>query len=101
MEMKIQTYTTNQLCEIAGVTAPRIHQMRNGQNIVIKGKRYRIPPILTQKEHWDWKDSEVVFFPSALQAVLNRRKRTKANKVLQNNQLTNDSITFHNSEGIE
>lgn len=98
MEKKIQTYTTNQLCEIAGVSAPRIHQMRNGQNIVIKGKRYRIPPILMQKEHWDWKDSEVVFFPSALQAVLNRRKRTKTNKELHPNQQTNDSITLQETE---
>lgn len=82
MEKKTQTYTTNQICEIAGVTAPRIHQMRNGQKVKIKGKVYKIEPILIQKQHWDWVGTEVTFFPSALDAILNRRKRVPSSKKL-------------------
>lgn len=77
-----QLYTTNQISEITGVTAPRIHQMRNGQKVKIKstGKLYDIKPYLEKGVHWTWKDSEVVFFPVGLEKILARRKRT-INKV--------------------
>lgn len=77
-----QLYTTNQISEITGVTAPRIHQMRNGQRVKIKstGKLYEIKPYLEKGVHWTWKDSEVVFFPVGLEKILARRKRT-LNKV--------------------
>ena len=44
--ISMQLYTTNQISEITGVTAPRIHKMRNGQNVKIKttGKLYDIKP---------------------------------------------------------
>ena len=78
--ISMQLYTTNQISEITGVTAPRIHQMRNGQKVKIKttGKLYDIKPYLEKGVHW--KDSEVVFFPVGLEKILARRKRT-INKV--------------------
>lgn len=80
--ISMQLYTTNQISEITGVTAPRIHQMRNGQKVKIKttGKLYDIKPYLEKGVHWTWKDSEVVFFPVGLEKILARRKRT-INKV--------------------
>ena len=78
----MQVYTTNQISEITGVTAPRIHQMRNGQKVKIKstGKLYDVKPYLEKGVHWTWKDSEVVFFPVGLEKILARRKRM-VNKV--------------------
>lgn len=75
--ISVQLYTTNQISEITGVTAPRIHQMRNGQKVKIKstGKIYDIKPYLEKGLHWTWKDSEVVFFPVGLEKILARRKR--------------------------
>ena len=72
-----QLYTTTQISEITGVTAPRIHQMRNGQKVKIKssGKLYDIKPFLEKGVHWDWRGSEVVFFPKGLERILSRRKR--------------------------
>ena len=80
--ISMQLYTTNQISEITGVTAPRIHQMRNGQKVKIKttGKLYDIKPYLEKGVHWTWKDSEVVFFPVGLEKILARRTRT-INKV--------------------
>lgn len=80
--ISMQLYTTNQISEITGVTAPRVHQMRNGQKVKIKstGKLYEIKPYLEKGVHWTWKDSEVVFFPVGLEKILARRKRT-INKV--------------------
>jgi len=73
----LQLYSTNQISEITGLTAPRVHQMRNGQSVKIKstGKIYDIKPYLEKGVHWTWKDSEVVFFPIGLEKILGRRKR--------------------------
>jgi hypothetical protein len=74
---KEQLYTTTQISEITGVTAPRIHQMRNGQRVKIKssGKLYDVKPFLEKGIHWDWKGSEVIFFPKGLERILSRRTR--------------------------
>jgi hypothetical protein len=86
----MQVYTTNQISEITGVTAPRIHQMRNGQNVKIKttGKVYEIKPFLEKGLHWTWKDSEVVFFPVGLEKILARRKRITNKKANNTQELT-------------
>jgi hypothetical protein len=90
----IQLYTTNQISAITGVTAPRIHQMRNGQTVKIKttGKIYDIKPYLEKGVHWTWKDTEVVFFPIGLEKILARRKRA-LNKVKV--QITETQFTEH------
>lgn len=72
-----QTYTTKQVCEIAQITQPRIHQMRNGQSVKAPktGQIYKIKPTLEEGKHWRWNGSEVVFLPAGLEAVLNRRTK--------------------------
>lgn len=78
---KKQYYTTAEICEITGVSAPRVYQMRMGQTIKMYNKKsgtkkpYFIKPILVEDVHWKWIDSDVVFFPEGLNAILNRRKR--------------------------
>lgn len=76
----IRVYTTQDVCKIVGVSEQRIHQMRSGQNTSrinkhgVKKTNFR-KPILIENEDWEWLDSEVVFFPSAIQKAINRRKR--------------------------
>ncbi len=70
-----KVYTTNQISEITGVTAPRIHQMRNGQRVKVKSKLYDVKPVLQKGVDWDWRGSDVVFYPVGLERILSRRKR--------------------------
>ena len=77
---KIRVYTTQDICKIVGISEPRVHQLRSGQKLsrVTKkdGKKtYFIEPILIENEDWEWIQSEVVFFPSAIQKAVNRKKR--------------------------
>lgn len=77
---KIRVYTTQDLCKIVGISEPRVHQLRNGQKLNRKNKKgivktYVIEPILVENEDWEWLNSEVVFFPSAIHKAINRNKR--------------------------
>jgi len=77
---KIRVYTTADVCKIVGISEPRVHQLRSGQKLNRKNKHgiqktYFIEPILIENEDWEWLNSEVVFFPSAIQKAINRNKR--------------------------
>jgi hypothetical protein len=76
----VQLYTTAQLCEIVGLTAPRIHQMRTGQTIKNRktNKEYIYPPLLVEGVHWKWDYTEVMFFPNALELLVSTRKNKKS-----------------------
>lgn len=74
-----ETYSTSQVCQMVGLSAPRVHQMRNGQKVRAKnGRVYDIKPTLEEGKHWGWADSDVVFYPAGIEAIINRR--TKAPK---------------------
>lgn len=76
----VQSYTTAQLCEIVGITPPRVHQLRTGQTIKIKkaNKEYTYPPTLLENVHWMWKDTEVLFFPNSVELLLSIKKSKKS-----------------------
>lgn len=76
----VQSYTTAQLCQIVGLTPPRVHQLRNGQIIKIKkaNKEYTYPPTLIENVHWMWKDTEVLFFPNSVELLLSIKKNKKS-----------------------
>lgn len=76
----VQSYTTAQLCEIVGLTPPRVHQLRNGQIIKVKkaNKEYTYPPTLIENVHWMWKDTEVLFFPNSIELLLSIKNNKKS-----------------------
>ncbi len=75
----IRVYTTQDVCKIVGISEPRVHQLRSGlkqtRTTKLGKKTYFIEPLLIENEDWEWVDSEVVFFPSAIHKAINRKKR--------------------------
>lgn len=76
----VQSYTTAQLCQIVGLTPPRVHQLRNGQTIKNPkaNKEYTYPPTLIENVHWMWKDTEVLFFPNSVELLLSIKNSKKS-----------------------
>ncbi len=102
MSQITQTYTTAEVCAIAGVSAPRIHQMRNGQKVKTKNNRiYDIKPSLVEGTHWKWHDSDVVFTAEGLKAILERRtKRPSVPKDAKPPKPAKQSKTVLTSNGV-
>lgn len=83
MKSKI-TFNTKDLCAIYSISAPRLSQIRNGEkaksNKNAKGKSavLNCEPILKKGEDWTWKNSQVVYYMSAIKKLNNQTKKGKS-----------------------
>ena len=98
----VQSYTTAQLCQIVGLTPPRVHQLRNGQTIKNPkaNKEYTYPPTLIENVHWMWNDTEVLFFPNSIELLISIKNNKKSSiKILVEEQApeTKNDVTDSDS----
>ena len=76
----IRLYKTSDVIKITAVSEQRLSQLRNGQKSKRTTKKGLVKtgwtePRLKENEDYEWIGSEILYYPSALQKILNRRKR--------------------------
>ena len=76
----IRLYKTADMIKITAISEQRLSQLRNGQKISRTTKKGLVKtswtePRLKENEDYEWVGSEIYYFPSAVQKILNRRKR--------------------------
>jgi hypothetical protein len=76
----IRLYKTADMIKITAVSEQRLSQLRNGQKSKRTTKKGLVKtgwtePRLKENEDYEWVGSEIFYLPSAIEKILNRKKR--------------------------
>jgi hypothetical protein len=88
-------YTTQEVCEISGLTQPRLSQLRRGQTISSSSnnKKYFIEPLLKESVDWFWSGGrKTMFTPLGLKKILERVRYNRRSKNGSNSSNVDGSI---------